>query len=394
MIVESKLTTPSLNYSQKSLFAGIVLTCMGPYLGYLGFLLIIISVVCNKVTISRYYSFFITLFLLFIGASYSVVTSHDYNLPSFTVCALTLLTLFLTSNYSLLLLSDNILKFVAYSVPFALIIAILQTLGFYPFEYRGNEVLGLMRFTFLFAEPSHYSLILALCGLIALVSQVKKHIKILLLCGLVLTWSISGFCILGIGYIGYKFYSRGLIKSFFLTFFIIAVSLFLWFFWLQNSDFWLASKIDSVLQLFSGQNVGASSAMLRFNSIIIGPYFLMEQFCKGMGSNALLGVGFGNMAHWVEYYYTSNFSLVDITDANNIISNVLISTGIVGLFCYLFAYSFNFGLNSTKVLFGVLMLVVLSLFSGYAFGSYAIITLLLTRIFILTVTNYGGSPKN
>lgn len=365
-----------------------VLACMGPYIGYLSFPLIIVGVLFDKTEIRKYLSFFVVFVILGLSSVQSVLLGFDFNVLSFMVSTLTILVLFLIKNHLLIRFYPRIITIVAYTVPVALIIAVLQTMGYYPFGFRSNEVIGLMRFTFLFSEPSHYSLILSLSALIALIKPTDLHLKILLLCGLLLTWSLSGFCILGFGYISYKFYSRGILRSFVLLLVLFALALYLWFFWLENSDFWLASKIESIIQLYSDENVGASSAMLRYNSIIMGPYFIFEHFYLEYYWSVLLGLGFGNLSHWVEYYYESQYLLHAITDANNIISNVLISSGVIGLVCYFFAYCYFTGLNLMKIFFSAIMILILSLFSGYAFGPFALITLLLTRIYILMVTDY------
>ncbi|EFN8783717.1 hypothetical protein D9X36_23865, partial [Escherichia coli] len=121
------------------------------------------------------------------------------------------MVLFLVDNNSLILILDKLIFVISVTVPIALIIAISQTLGVYPFEFRSNEVLGVMRFTFLFAEPSHYSILLSLCSLISLVKKTNLFTRFILLFGLLMTWSLSGFCIFTFGYIAYKFYTRGII---------------------------------------------------------------------------------------------------------------------------------------------------------------------------------------
>lgn len=381
---------PQLNTSQRLLQAGILCGCFGPYVGYLSFFLILFGVLYSRLDIKRVFSF-LSVFLVFsISAAYSILSLFNFNVFSFFVALITLLILFFVKNNELILLSERVISVVALTVPIAFFIAITQSLGLYPLEFRGNEVLGIMRFTFLFAEPSHYSIVLSLCALTALIKPTPLVIKILLLCGLLLTWSLSGFCIFAFGYVGYKFYSKGILKSFFLTLALFFVMMCLWFYWLENSNFWLASKVQSVIQLFSGESVGASSAMLRYNSLIIGPYFIYENIAMGNLWNSILGLGFGNLSNWVAYYYESNFSLSEITDANNIISNILISNGLIGMICYFFAYSYFTGLNFIKVFLSGMMLLVLSLFSGYAFGPFAVITLLLTRIYILTVMENGA----
>lgn len=382
--------TPQLNTSQRLLQAGILCGCFGPYVGYLSFSLILFSVLLSRLDFKRVFSFLLVFFVFSISAAYSILSLFDFNVLSFFVALITLLILFFVKNNDLVLLSERVISVVALTVPIAFFIAMTQSLGIYPLEFRGNEVLGIMRFTFLFAEPSHYSIVLSLCALIAVIKPTPLVIKILLLCGLLLTWSLSGFCIFAFGYVGYKFYSRGILKSFFLALVLLFVMMCLWFYWLENSNFWLASKVQSVIQLFSGESVGASSAMLRYNSLIIGPYFIYENIAMGNLWNSILGLGFGNLSSWVAYYYESNFSISEITDANNIMSNVLISNGLVGLVCYFFAYSYFTGLDSIKVFLSGMMLLVLSLFSGYAFGPFAIITLLLTRIYILTVIENGA----
>lgn len=384
----------TLNTSQKLLLAGMVLACFGPYIGYFSFLCIALSAFSCKVEARKYMLLFVVSSILILCSVHSLFVYSNFDLLSFIVALITFSILLLVSSSSLILISQRVIVVASITVPIALVIAIIQTLGLYPLEFRGNEVLGLMRFTFLFAEPSHYSLVLALCSLIAIISPTHPLIRCLLFVGLLLTWSLSGFCIFILGYIGYKFYTRGILKSFFISMLLCVVLLYLWFFWLQNSTFWLVSKIESIIDLYSGNTIGASSAMLRYNSIILGPYFLIRNISSGNEWISLLGMGFGNVSEWVQSYYKLNYALPEITDANNIISNVLISNGLVGLICYFFACTHYAGLNFNKVFVSIMMLVILSLFSGYAFGPFAVLTLLLTRIYILLVINDGNFIKH
>ncbi|HCN7798313.1 TPA: hypothetical protein N6356_004765, partial [Escherichia coli] len=69
-------------------------------------------------------------------------------------------------------------------------------------------------------------------------------------------------------------------------------------------------------------------------------------------------------------------------------------SGIVGLVFYILSFSYFTGLNLVNILFAAIILLCLSLFSGYAFGPFAILTLLLSRSFILLVINHDKARIN
>lgn len=391
---ENILPRLTLNSTQKCLLTGLILIFLGAYGGALGFALVICGAGLEKGRAERYILCVFSFFIFTLCSVQGVFHTSNFNTLSLFTALCTVMVLFLVDNNSLMLILNKLIFVASVTVPIALIISFSQTLGIYPFEFRSNEVLGVMRFTFLFAEPSHYSILLSLCSLIALVKQTNIFTRLLLLFGLLMTWSLSGFFIFALCYIAYKFYTRGIIKYLIISLFFSSVMVFLWFFKLQYSDFWLVAKIDSIIQLFSGNTVGASSALLRFNSIIIGPYFINEEINAGDFLLSIFGLGFGNISQFVSAYYQSNFGLPDIHDANNIISNVIISSGLVGLFFYILSFIYFTGLNLVNILFTIMILLCLSLFSGYAFGPFAILTLLLSRAFILLVINHDKAHIN
>ncbi|EMU6536797.1 hypothetical protein [Escherichia albertii] len=391
---ENILPRLTLNSTQKCLLTGLILIFLGAYGGALGFALVVCGAGLEKGRAERYILCVFSFFIFTLCSVQGVFHTSNFNTLSLFTALCTVMVLFLVDNNSLMLILNKLIFVASVTVPIALIISFSQTLGIYPFEFRSNEVLGVMRFTFLFAEPSHYSILLSLCSLIALVKQTNIFTRLLLLFGLLMTWSLSGFFIFALCYIAYKFYTRGIIKYLIISLFFSSVMVFLWFFKLQYSDFWLVAKIDSIIQLFSGNTVGASSALLRFNSIIIGPYFINEEINAGDFLLSIFGLGFGNISQFVSAYYQSNFGLPDIHDANNIISNVIISSGLVGLFFYILSFIYFTGLNLVNILFTIMILLCLSLFSGYAFGPFAILTLLLSRAFILLVINHDKAHIN
>ncbi|WP_149014048.1 hypothetical protein [Escherichia albertii] len=391
---ENILPRLTLNSTQKCLLTGLILIFLGAYGGALGFALVVCGAGLEKGRAERYILCVFSFFIFTLCSVQGVFHTSNFNTLSLFTALCTVMVLFLVDNNSLMLILNKLIFVASVTVPIALIISFSQTLGIYPFEFRSNEVLGVMRFTFLFAEPSHYSILLSLCSLIALVKQTNIFTRLLLLFGLLMTWSLSGFFIFALCYIAYKFYTRGIIKYLIISLFFSSVMVFLWFFKLQYSDFWLVAKIDSIIQLFSGNTVGASSALLRFNSIIIGPYFINEEINAGDFLLSIFGLGFGNISQFVSAYYQSNFGLPDIHDANNILSNVIISSGLVGLFFYILSFIYFTGLNLVNILFTIMILLCLSLFSGYAFGPFAILTLLLSRAFILLVINHDKAHIN
>ncbi|MFN1943730.1 O182 family O-antigen polymerase, partial [Escherichia coli] len=183
---------------------GLIIILLGPYGGALGFALVVCGAGLEKGRIERYILCVFSFFIFTLCSVQGVFHSSNFNTISLFTALCTVMVLFLVDNNSLILILDKLIFVISVTVPIALIIAISQTLGVYPFEFRSNEVLGVMRFTFLFAEPSHYSILLSLCSLISLVKKTNLFTRFILLFGLLMTWSLSGFCIFTFGYIAYK----------------------------------------------------------------------------------------------------------------------------------------------------------------------------------------------
>ena len=81
------------------------------------------------------------------------------------------------------------------SVPSSLVIALADYADLFRFEINTNYIFGFPRLTFLFSEPSHYAIFLALSFFIAYITQQARTIIAVLLGGLLLTLSLSGYFI-------------------------------------------------------------------------------------------------------------------------------------------------------------------------------------------------------
>lgn len=268
--------------------------------------------------------------------------------------------------FSVFVISTVFISFVISFLPQSLII----TLGI-----RTNEVLGLNRLTYFFLEPSHYGLFLAISVFILFFSPNLKYRQFFLIVSsiaLVLTWSLSGFIFLIILYFIYYFFY----KAKFLYFFYLALSLLmiylLWYAYLSKVDFWLVYKVNSLIDVIFNQQVSFSSAFLRFTSISLSYTYLIEM-CQVHLLNCYIGEGFGNSEGWISNYYNNEFGFVGVTESFNFFSSVIITQGFVGFLVYLFLIYFTIPIkrvyNIRFLLFSFSCYLLLSFFSGYAYGA-------------------------
>ncbi|WP_151994388.1 hypothetical protein [Buttiauxella massiliensis] len=372
------------NSGDKALLLGVLFSCVSGWGSFFALPFFIFNVFYRGVELRKVILTVIIFCLFTLITIIAYAYSGVLEIPALVLALLTVSLYVLISNESLIQSRNTIINIIAYSVPFSIVISILRTFGISLWEYRSNEVLGLMRLTFLFAEPSHYAIILSLSLLMAIISKSKMKVVVVLAIGLLLTWSLSGFMLFGLGYFLSYFYSRNIFKAVLYCLISLLLLIVIWVFFLSGSDFWIVSKIDSVFFLFQGATT-ASSALLRFNSMILWKYYIVDAINNSHYYLLVSGEGFGNITAWVQNYYFSNFNIPDITQANNLISNVFISTGLMGFILYIIVFISFLKITLKNIFLSLSFLFVLSLFSGYAFGPLAIMTLLLTRLTILSI---------
>jgi len=328
----------------------------------------------NKLQARRYiFSIAITFIITLIALSY-LHLGKEYYLNSYFLIILTLLVVSLTKVEDLDKI--NIVGFAAYSVFIAFGISIISTYFQPLLEIRTNAVLGFDRLTFFFEEPSHYGIFLALSLVLSILNERKKTYSIILSIGLLFTWSLSGFILFILLFFITKVRTYSLLKIFIFSFVLLILSHFIWTSILFGSDLWIFHKINSLLLAISGEATDGS-ALARLTSATLGGSYLIQAYQETRHADMFFGEGFGNGESWVFQYFFVSFGLTNVFQVNNIFSSIIINTGLVGVVLYLCSYfiviskKFNF----KRLSMSLLILFMLSMFSGYAYGNLALLFL-------------------
>jgi len=274
---------------------------------------------------------------------------------------------------------SEILKFLpflaALTVPLAIALALLGAFEIYIFEARTNKVFFLDRLCFIFDEPSHYSIFLALSVAMLGFSCGARWVLYLLYVGLLLTWSLSGYILLMLMYCyfrGVRNISLGTISLVLL--FCLGGYVF-WVSYLSGVDFWLVAKINSLLEAFSGEQ-SKSSAFVRLQSVLMLQDFVIDSVRSDDYIMLFLGSGAGNSSSWVYEYYVRNFSWYDIVESFNFFSNMLLACGVLGFLLFIvivFCVSGGYLRRGAFFKEAIVLLSFVSLFSGYSFGGLALL---------------------
>jgi hypothetical protein len=323
---------------------------------------------------------FLTIYFVFYYLIFSI-KGLNVDVLSLMLAWLTWLVLALTPIKRLYERHEIFLKYTCFTVIVAILLSVLSSMGVLIFEVRTNTVFLIDRLTFLFEEPSHYSIFLAFAIFCAGFNQSNKITLFILYMGLLLTWSLSGFAFLLLVYFLHNLSMKTIIKSVTLITITILTMYFFWHYYLADSGFWLSDKIKSLLSILSGDMV-ASSALYRTQSTLMGFQFLIDNWANSDYFTFFFGTGFGNLNMWVENHYYVNFGITGITEVNNFITSIIINSGVLGLFFFFSAVLLVVDSNTPSA-YGYMLtciLLSLSLFSGYAFGGIALLYFLLAMI--------------
>ncbi|MFB2674378.1 hypothetical protein ACE02S_15340 [Shewanella xiamenensis] len=326
------------------------------------------------------YQLLIAIFILlafFSSLFFTLIKGDEFKLGSFIVALLTMVAISLTNLKLLYDCRRFVLKYAVITVYFSIALATVETFFFQIFESRTNVVLFLNRLTFLFDEPSHYAIFLALVLHLIVYDEDSKFDITVLSIGLLLTWSLSGFILFSLLYAYKNFFkfNKKTLKLFLVFFLCLASFIYIWNSYIVYTDFWIVHKIHSVQLLLQGNN-SVSSAMVRSTSVYMHFIFLQESYFKEDFYSIFFGVGFGNINEWVTNFYKANFSIITITEVNNFISSVVIQNGLFGILMFSLAFfscSLSCKVYSPRFLDFVFVMLSLSFFSGNAFGSIALI---------------------
>ena len=273
------------------------------------------------------------------------------------------------------------LHFVQYSVftvPISIVISIFGDFGIPIERANSSAVLGVDRLTYFFAEPSHYAIFLAFSLSAAIKLKVGRFQQFILLIGLLLTWSLSGYLLFT-----FLVYQAASVIRPSLHWFMLVPVVVGFFVMLGmsssitslDSNFIILNKIATLIQYFEG-DASVSSAGVRMYSTFLGPIYLLEKFNEGSYFNLFFGEGFGGHKAWILDKFGGAFTSDSIRReaTYNYLSSIVISGGAIFLLLYLgvlFLITSTVTQGKHQAVLYMSTFFVLSLISGYAFGMTA-----------------------
>lgn len=251
-------------------------------------------------------------------------------------------------------------------------------------------VFNIDRITFFFEEPSHYSVILALSFGLGQKMKKPQWMQLILLSGIVLTFSASGFILLLTVYIINQIGSNPKLKSaiFFLTAIIITAIIGLPYLSNIDSSGVISTRLN---QLEDGIDSGVnySSTGVRIASALAGIDFLSKSFQDSNLLAIIFGIGFDGLQDFVGKYYSTYFiELVDTKMIFNFISASVISGGILGTFLYLLSLENIRRSNRISIFKWIFLVLFMSLTHGYLYGPMAYIFFVFASIAISTPRDF------
>lgn len=365
------------------LFLGLMLSAISPIIAALSTLGYLISSLREKWSLIAV--FFITNVVIFLAIKSFVQGDTLNSLLSNANKGFTLVFLLIFSKTLHQGLCRAIVSLALLTVPVSIIASLLSSRGYFLLEgARTSMVGGFDRLFYPFFEPSHYAIFLALSSIIAIAHKSWLPFSVLIL-GLVLTWSLSGWIIFA-SLLSLFFYFRFSLSSgaaklnwFLLSvpFTLIALSVFIW---LISESPWLSFKVGQIVGVINGES-SLSSAFVRFHSAFLGWEFLKESFQEADILGLFLGMSPEDSRFWIKDFYLRNYGLDALPSSFNAISSMILNFGLVGLGCILFVVFFfskeNFVENKSACF---LVYFVVAIFHGYAFGFLAIFYFVLSMV--------------
>ena len=368
-----------MSLSQLCLVLFVVLSCSGQLLLHLGGggVLIALAPLVVYIFLNSYrlevYLLAGFVLLGFLISGFVGVTTASLDSASSLLALLTFLSLLFLRYVDLESLSSWFVNFALVTVVVSILISLLSLIGLQLPLGRTSTVLGLNRLTFLFDEPSHYAVFLSLSFLVAVRGRESLKRLGVLGGGLVFTWSLSGLILLFMVLMYFYFRRVGLLSASILFSVLLSVAVSIWGSFLSDLDFWLVYKLHSLLLVFSGETI-EGSALVRAYSSGMWYVYLSESFSIGDYASIVFGEGYGNLEYWVESFYSQELGIYSISTTNNFISSLIVSGGLFGFVLYLISWFGMFGRRTVRGYFELLLLLVfVSMFSGYAFGSLALL---------------------
>ena len=235
-------------------------------------------------------------------------------------------------------------------------------------------VFGFERITFFFHEPSHYSIALSLAFGIGITLSKSRATQIILLLGVIATFSGSGVIALAaVFFLNTNWSSHSLKHLLYGLSLLLGSILLLQLLFRYDPDGIISTRVN---QIITGLATGFdySSTGVRIASTLAGIRFIFEAFLNSDISSILLGVGFEGLPNFVATYYSEFFAKeIDNPMIFNFLSAAVISGGALSLIFYLLALNNIRKINEIGALRWLLLLVFLSLTHGYLYGPLAFI---------------------
>lgn len=236
-------------------------------------------------------------------------------------------------------------------------------------------VFNIDRITFFFDEPSHYSILLALSFGSGQKMNKPQWMQFILLSGITLTFSASGFILLLVVYLINQIGENPKLKSaiLYLIIFITAAVIVLPYLSNIDSSGVISTRLN---QLEDGIDSGVnySSTGVRTASTLVGFDFLSKSLQDGNLFAIIFGVGFEGLQDFVGKYYSTYFiESVDTKMIFNFLSASIISGGILGTFLYLLSLENIRRSNNISIVKWIFLVLFMSLTHGYLYGPMAYI---------------------
>lgn len=371
------------NKSENICFLFLTLSSLVPIAAVAGILSYLVKLLQSRWSFFPVFLLFSVVIGVLVKSFFQVEALYDL-LPDLNkLLTLIFLALFAATTHENL--SKVIVRIASILVPVSILVSFLHSTGMVIISGARTSSIGpIDRLFFPFIEPSHFAIFLALSSVMA-VAQKRFMSFFVLLAGLILTWSLSGWMIFSVlilifCYLRFSVSSaQAKFKWLAISVPVILASISL-LVWLVNESAWLSYKIEQLIRVVNGESA-VSSAFVRYHSTFLGFEFLKESFAYSDISNMVLGMPASDAGYWISSYYYQNYGLEVLPSSFNALSSLILNFGIVGLaFVLLVILLFN---KTNRVKPGwstLLMYVIVSMFHGYAFGFLSVLYFAMTMI--------------
>lgn len=360
-------------------------TGYGPVIYAIAFFIIFFAQVGSlKLTPASLLSIFSSVAVLLVAMIGSILQGYPIDHRAILFAGTLLLLACMKPNIRL---AHSLYGFMVFSVIVAIPMSILGPGDFLtpPSTY---PVFGFERITFFFHEPSHYSIALSLAFGIGMTLSKSRVTQIIILIGVIATFSGSGVIALAaVFFLNKNRKSHPFRHLLYGLSLLLGSILLLQLLFRYDPDGIVSTRAN---QIITGLTTGFdySSTGVRIASTLAGISFLFDALLNLDISSILLGVGFEGLPSFVAAYYTDFFAKeIDNPMIFNFLSAVVISGGALSLIFYLFALNNIRKINKIDSLRWLLLVAFLSLTHGYLYGPLAFTFIILGG---LSISNIRG----